>query len=114
MVLITRNIDLSKVTYPANALKSKDPLRSILLSNLSAANITFYLGEATGTASDAFTVPPSTDWDIDIFDLWDEDYHEVVLTTGPATGFVNVQYKASINVPAFFGPLKSPRGNYSG
>jgi hypothetical protein len=114
MVLVTKNIDLSTITYPATVLSTKDPIRSILISNLAAANITFVLGESVGVSTDTFVVPPSTEWDSDIFELWDEDYHYVVLKSGPATGTVNIQYKASLGIPAFFGGPQAKRGNFAG
>jgi hypothetical protein len=114
MVLATKNLNLAPPTaYPIN-IKTADPLRSILIANLSAANITIYLGETVGSATDVFTIPPSTSWEVNVWELSDEDYHDIIITSGPATGTVSIQYKASQTVPAMLAAKQAPRGQYAG
>src|SRR6266571_3526090 len=100
MVLITKSIDLSTIRYNSGPqINSKDPIRSLLITNFSAANITFYLGENIGQTTDLITLPASTGIYFDMFELGDEDVHQVIFVSGPFTGVVVVAYKASPDGP---------------
>jgi hypothetical protein len=115
MVMVTKSIDLSKINYNSGAqVNSKDPIRSLTITNLSAANITFYLGENIGQTTDVITLPASTEIDFDMFELGDEDIHQILFVAGPTTGTVLVIYKASPDGPkVIIAGRQAPRGYIS-
>jgi hypothetical protein len=115
MVLITKTIDLSTIKYGGGAqVNSKDPIRSLLITNLSAANITLFLGENIGQTTDQMTIPASTALDFDMFELGDEDIHQIIFMSGPATGTVLIAYKASPDGPkVIIAGRQAPRGYIS-
>ena len=77
---------------------SKDPIRSIVITNISSVNLFVFFGEEAGQSADAVTIPPSTAFSLDPWDLEDEDIHAVVFVS-VSTASASVAYKASPRPP---------------